>query len=181
MQENGIWSEEEAKSNHQFSKKLARALVSILSVGDRVIDMGCGPGKYVDFLNDHGFSTIGIEGTQFNHPKILIGDLTNPLDKIINISDVVISLEVAEHIPVEFEDEYLTNITTYASKKVILSWAIPGQCGLGHVNEQSNDQVIRKMSERGFYLVYDETEKLRSAVKDCHCWWFRNTLMVFTR
>lgn len=62
-----------------------------------------------------------------------------------------------------------------------MSWAIEGQAGIGHINCRNNDWVINQMKIRGYKLAYNKTESLREAVKDCHCTWFKNTLMYFKR
>ena len=48
--------------------------------------------------------------------------------------DWVICMEVAEHIPREFEHVFLLNLVASAQKGVLLSWGLPGQNGIGHVN-----------------------------------------------
>ncbi|MCL4138881.1 UNVERIFIED_CONTAM: hypothetical protein GTU68_020771, partial [Idotea baltica] len=92
--------------------------------------------------------------------------------------DWVLSLEVGEHIPAQFEDIFLENLNKHADKGIILSWAVPGQYGLGHVNPRSNDYIISKMEEKG--LIHDpESQKfLRSNIG---LKYFQNTLMVFRK
>jgi hypothetical protein len=46
---------------------------------------------------------------------------------------LIISLEVAEHIPEKYEAVYLDNIFRHAKEGIILSWAVPGQIGLSHI------------------------------------------------
>jgi hypothetical protein len=64
----------------------------------------------------------------------------------------------------------------HTSKGLILSWALPGQGGCGHLNEQPNEYVIEQMLEKGFAFDEGESLKLRATVR---WWWFENTLMVF--
>jgi hypothetical protein len=64
--------------------------------------------------------------------------------------DLVISIEVGEHIPKEFEQVFIDNICSHTNSKLILSWAIVGQGGDGHVNCQNNDYIIAKLKEKGF-------------------------------
>ena len=52
-------------------------------------------------------------------------DLTLP-QYGLPLYDWVMSLEVAEHIPKEYESIYLDNIVRHAKEGVILSWAKPG-------------------------------------------------------
>ena len=53
-------------------------------------------------------------------------DLTLP-QYGLPLYDWIISLEVAEHIPREYENIYLDNIVRHAKEGVILSWARPGK------------------------------------------------------
>ena len=50
--------------------------------------------------------------------------------------DWIISLEVALHIPEKYEAVYLDNILRHAKEGIILSWAVPGQRGLSHINNK---------------------------------------------
>ena len=59
----------------------------------------------------------------------------------MSVSQDNFSLEVAEHIPLENEEAYLDNCCKLCEIGCILSWALPGQGGLGHVNEQPNEYV----------------------------------------
>ena len=62
---------------------------------------------------------------------------------------------------------------------VILSWAVPGQTGYGHVNEQPNGYVIEQMRARGFAHDSALSSELRQAVQQHG--WLRNTLAAFSR
>jgi hypothetical protein len=86
------------------------------------------------------------------------------------------SLEVGEHIPAEFESIYLDNVAKHAKGLIILSWAVPGQNGDGHVNCQSNEHIIDEMHLRSFTLDEVATKALRNSAS---LWWFKNTIMVF--
>ena len=91
--------------------------------------------------------------------------------------DVVISLEVAEHIPKQYESIYINNITSHCGKRLVFSWAQPGKGGKGHVNEQDQDYALQVICKRGFNLNSDLSEKLRSSATICH--WFSKTSLVF--
>jgi 2-polyprenyl-3-methyl-5-hydroxy-6-metoxy-1,4-benzoquinol methylase len=62
-------------------------------------------------------------------------DLSIPQYGILQY-DWIISLEVAEHIPEIYEAVYLDNIFRHAKEGIILSWAVPGQGGLSHINNK---------------------------------------------
>jgi hypothetical protein len=54
----------------------------------------------------------------------------------LDLNDWIISLEVALHIPEKYEAVYLDNILRHATKRIILSWAVPGQGGISHINNK---------------------------------------------
>ncbi|KAK7004444.1 hypothetical protein BgiMline_005964 [Biomphalaria glabrata] len=89
-------------------------------------------------------------------------DLTAP-QYGLPIFDWVVSIEVAEHIPAKFEEIYLDNLARHAREGIILSWAVPGQKGLSHVNNKALADVIIEMSKRGFHIDVQAGEPLRKA------------------
>ena len=64
--------------------------------------------------------------------------------------DWIMSIETAEHIPAIYEHAYLDNIARHAREGVIMSWAVPGQPGVSHVNCRPFEYVKQKMAEIGF-------------------------------
>ena len=88
-------------------------------------------------------------------------------------------LEVGEHIEPEHEAIVLDNIANSATKKIIMSWAIPGQGGFGHVNCRENDYIIAQMQARGWKHNPEESDFLRARCSGCD--WFKNTIMVFDK
>ena len=101
--------------------------------------------------------------------------MSKPIDLKVK-SDISISLEVGEHIPVEYEQIFLDNIVANTTTIVVLSWAIPGQIGNGHINCRENEYIIQQMANRGFILDKNILEK-RKQFKN----WFKDSLMLFTR
>ena len=75
--------------------------------------------------------------------------------------DWIISLEVAEHIPKEFESTYLDNIVRHAVEGIIISWAIPGQDGVQHINNQPFYYVAFALAKLGFTHRVTETHRCR--------------------
>lgn len=90
--------------------------------------------------------------------------------------DWVLSLEVGEHLPAKFEATFLKNLHTHNRKGVVLSWAIPGQGGLGHFNERPNEYVVDQLRKLGYVQDQAASKDLRmqSSLR-----WFKNTIMVF--
>ena len=92
----------------------------------------------------------------------------------------VITLEVGEHIPKEHEQTFLDTITNSCGDKLVMSWALPGQPGIGHINCQPREYIIAEVERRGFRYLPELTEEAKQHVDD-NCDWFRRTLLIFER
>lgn len=164
---------------HHDDHALCEAL-QVLFAGQTVIDLGCGNGYYVREFRKSGILALGIDGNpatpQFNS-DCYVGDLATRTDRS-DFFDWVLSLEVAEHIPLAFEAIYLDNIGRLGSRGAVISWAVPGQTGYGHVNERPNEYAIARMGKMGFAYQPIMSKALRSIAL---CGWFPNTLMVFLK
>lgn len=180
MNDTGIWNIEEAKVEHAFDKKLAIELTKILSKEEKVVDLGCGRGDYLSLLQFNGFDCIGYEGTpdiksiasfHFIHQA----DLSKEIE---TEKGTVLCFEVAEHIPKEYEDVFLRNVVNASTGLIIISWAVKGQGGHGHVNEQDSVYVIDKFHELGFWLNGGLTKHFRLK---SDLWWFKKSIYVFEK
>lgn len=176
----GYWLSDEDSSPYFFDKKLAVQLLDIFK-GSSVVDFGCGGGDYVRFLVDNKIESIGYDGnpatTKFSDGLCRIRDLTETflLDKKY---DWVLSLEVGEHIPRKYEKTFIDNILNHAEKGVVLSWAIPGQLGVGHVNLRKNNYIKKIFKKKGFKNNIKLENHLRNSAE---LGWFKNTIMVFEK
>ena len=91
---------------------------------------------------------------------------------------MIISLEVGEHIPDKYEDIFIHNLVRNSKKYLLLSWALPKQLGSGHVNCHTNEYIIGKMKEYGFYINTPITNYLRAKASFK---WFQKTIMFFQK
>jgi len=180
INENGFW-ENQTGEGHAFDNRLANAIVRLFQKHrfNTVLDLGCGMGDYSKLLLGYQFNVHAYDGNP-NTPELTKGigqvsDLSKPFDCGEQV-DVVMSLEVGEHIPAEFEQTFLDNLVVNKPKMVILSWAIPGQVGDGHVNCQPNSYIEAQMKLRGYAINNAISMQLRSRSS---LWWFKNTIMVF--
>lgn len=168
---------------YKFDESLADAIAHILREDDQTaLDLGCGNGAYVRHLIAAGIDCRGYDGNphtaEISDGLCATFDLTDQVPSGIRKADWVVCLEVAEHIPAEYESDFLDNLDYHNVHGVILSWAVPGQPGHGHVNTQPNDYVISQMESRGYTYDLLRSEDLRAASTLS---WFANTIMVFTR
>ena len=104
-------------------------------------------------------------------------DLTVP-QYGIPMYDWIISLEVAEHIPTEYETVYIDNLVRHSKEGIIMSWAVPGQTGLAHINNRPFPYVTELMQAHGFKHdnATSEMLKLKSSFQ-----WLRENVNVFRR
>jgi len=127
---------------------------------DTVADLGCGPARMLRAARELGASTvrgfdigeIPIEKREISAEEFTEVDLTRPLAHEQRY-DLVISTEVAEHLPEKFADQFVDNLCGIGDV-ILFSAAIPGQGGMNHVNEQWVEYWAEKFEERGL-LCFD--------------------------
>jgi len=124
-----------------------------------VLDVGCGAGGWLAVFLEHGLSDcVGVDGEYVDRSLLwidgssfLAADVAGPLD-LHRRFDLVISLEVAEHLPVASADAFVANLTRHGDI-ILFSAAIPGQGGTHHVNEQWPEFWQKRFQERDYLLV----------------------------
>ena len=145
-----------------------------------VVDFGCGIGAYVNFFLDKGIAAEGYDGNP------LTPELSHGLGKVLDLSepfqleqtyDWVVSLEVGEHLPQQYETIFIENLIRHSRNGIILSWAIKNQGGTGHFNEQNNDYIKAILKSYGLENDVEAEQKLRNTSGT----WFKHSLMVFRK
>ena len=129
-----------------------------------VTDIGCGDYVNREQLSEH------IEPVHF-----LAKDLSLPFD-VGRKFDVVISLEVAEHLPESTAAEFVDSLVKHGDI-IIFSAAIPSQGGQNHLNEQWKKYWI-DLFARHQYSVYD---LIRPRIWDMQevDYWYKQNMIVF--
>lgn len=185
VEKEGEWKLNSCHGRYFLDAGLAGALASLME-GGRVVELGAGCGCYTGALLDSGKvkAVQAFDGVS-NIARLTSGlvqtaDLTQNIQGRIEDHDWTLCTEVGEHVPHEFEDVLLADVVGKAAKGVVLSWAVPGQEGEGHVNLHPNQYIEDKMGNLGFSFDQDTTTSMRTAVSGAAPW-FKNTLMVFRR
>jgi hypothetical protein len=166
---------------HFLDEVIADYILSLVG-NDTVVDIGAGSGQYCNYFTTRrpALECASYDGAinveAFTRGRVLWADLAKPLH-LPYAYDWVMSLEVGEHLPAVFESQFLDNLHRWNHRGVILSWAVPGQPGKGHVNCLSNADVIRRMRLLGYAHV-PASEAVRA---NAQLEWFRNTFMVFRK
>lgn len=154
-----------------------------------VFDLGCGIGGYLE-----GFYKCGcvIRGCDAGHDAAMEymsdmvkictfkHDAAQPLSKVYK-HDLVMSIEVAEHLDVSGANQFCKNLIESASGRILLTAAGVGQRGKHHVNCQPQEYWIEKMESLGARFDEENTTDALECVKE----WgdpfgLCKNLMVFT-
>lgn len=148
-----------------------------------VIDIGCGQGRWLAAAEAEGSTTLtGLDGPWVD-PKALHSpridfrptDLTGAIT-LERRHDLCISVEVAEHLPVECAEPFVDALCR-ASDVVLFSAAVPKQGGTEHVNEARASRWAARFDARG-YACFD---LIRGRVwEDARVdWWYRQNAFVY--
>lgn len=168
-------------SEHVTDWSLAEAIVDFLKKenAEDIVDFGCGDGDYVNFFIKNNVKAIGYDGNPVTElasgGTCFVKDLSVPID-LNHRFDWVMSLEVGEHLPKQYEKIFIENLIRHVKKGLILSWAVEGQGGVGHFNEQNNDYIKKIFADLGWENDLKTENELRTQASIS---WFKNTVMVF--
>ena len=181
----GAWTDPDER-HHKFDAGLAGSLAEFFSrygfyhpLVD-IIDLGCGPGRYVKSLNDCSkfVLAVGYDGNPnlrfIDGSACMVCDLTKE-PYLCEAKDWILCLELGEHVPVEYEEAVWGHLGQ-AKTGVIISWAPPGQGGHGHFNCREPAYIGEKMAELGFVEGKPDFFRNRSTLP-----WFKTNLRVFLR
>ena len=136
---------------------LTKCLMDELGPFTSAIDLGAGPGYYAATLAEAGVDTWAVDISKdapvFSCEGVhsIRYDLRNEL-KLERVFDLVLCIEVAEHLPESAADELCATIARHAGDMVVFTAAPPGQGGTGHINCQPPDYWSKKLKQCG--LLY---------------------------
>jgi glycosyltransferase involved in cell wall biosynthesis len=164
-----------------FAKRLAEWIDSMYEPME-VLDVGCGPGIYVDALVEQGIAAVGID----IDPRIKNKDyiVQESLFDTKRSSELVLCLEVAEHIDPKLSDDIVSSIvgTIRPGGTLIWSAAHPGQGGIGHINCQPKEYWEDLFLSSGLVRNLTEEEVMVNHIKSgYHMGWFIQNGMIFTK
>lgn len=122
-------------------EKLVGWWAGTFGVPKAVLDLGAGDGWWCKNFHDLGASVWAVE--LYEEARAFIPeqvhfiqhDLSQPVN-LNSMADLVICLEVAEHIPKPASGVLVQTICRHAADHILFSSAPPGQAGTGHINLQ---------------------------------------------
>ncbi len=176
----------ESVHNTQASEILVPYILSLLDPKS-VLDVGCGIGTWLHVFRNYGVKDVfGIDGGYIDKSllsKYLPPDCFQDVDLECSFDlgrkfDMVLSLEVAEHLSINAAREYVSSLCLHADI-VVFSAAVPGQDGQNHLNEQWPKYWIDIFNSHGFE-VFDPFRRIfwnDSRIDP----WYRQNLFLFSR
>lgn len=148
-----------------------------------VLDVGCGSGIYLKILQSltdgEVFGVDGVErsSTMLNEGEFQTVNLEQDLD-FGRRYDLVVCLEVLEHLKPEMAYKSLDLIERSARERIVFSAAELGQPGHGHINCRPIEFWLDAWAERGWYPNLYDTLALRAASNFS---WFRRNIIVLDK
>lgn len=152
-----------------------------------VIDIGCANGVHLKAFKKLGVQRLfGIEGTKHWAPYIeknhgenyKILDLRNPFDGSLDQFELVMCLEVLEHLEKQYAKQAVKNILSLGKTFCISACPISG--GFHHFNPQPREYWIRVFGKLGAEYCKEESEELQESFGNIRCsGWFKNSLKIF--
>jgi SAM-dependent methyltransferase len=160
-----------------FADRLAYYIKQFISPND-VLDIGCGPGTYVYSLRRMNITATGIDtiiGKEHLRKQSIL-DMTDEK------ADLVICMEVAEHIDARYEDVIVKKIASAVGRTLIWTAAIPGQGSVGHINCKNKEEWSKKLSAEGLSRNHSRENHLVDFIRQgYHMGWFTQNLLYFER
>lgn len=141
------------------SAEIVLKIVCDLISPSSVIDVGCSIGTWLSVCSTVGIKDFfGVDGDYVDRNSLMIPrdrfkafDLAQSF-RLDRRFDLVMTLEVAEHLPKEAASGFVHSLTELGSV-VLFSAAIPFQGGTGHINEQWPEYWAKLFSEHGYVAV----------------------------
>ena len=135
---------------------LARGLSGLFGAGSSA-DVGSGVGAYSMFktlLNPSSPPMVSLDGGEnieaWSGGRVGFFDVSTAADvQGVEPVEWVMSVEMAEHVPRSLEAAVVANLHWLNTKGIVLTWALPGQPGSGHINGRSN-RYVHSVCHTGF-------------------------------
>ncbi len=147
------------------------------------LDLGCGVGTWLSALVERGATDIvGLDGPWVPRALLEIApssfratDFEAP-PTLERRFDLAMSFEVAEHVSPDKADGFV-RLLTDAADIVLLGAAIPGQGGVGHVNEQWPRYWAERFTKHGYRALDVVRPRIWGDAEIAY--WYRQNIVLY--
>jgi SAM-dependent methyltransferase len=172
---------DEAIHNLKAAEIILPHIISAYNIKS-VLDIGAGIGTWLNVAESIGIKDLlGVDGSWVSKDLLKISEnyfIEHDITKPINFNktfDLIICLEVAEHLP-ESSAFNLIDILTKHGDLILFSAAVPKQGGQNHINEQTPAYWQELFRAKG-YNFYDYIRPYIWNNKDIE-WWYRQNIFL---
>ena len=155
------------------------AIFPILNIdgNTKIIDLGCGVGQWGVGLENYTGVDYRVDTKELLIKNYIEHDLRTGIAETRRFQ-VVLCLEVAEHLEAEYADTIVANCTSLVADggMIVFGAAIPFQGGNNHVNEQWQTYWAGKFQARGFGGYQLGTIQDSKA-----CLWYRQNICIYKK
>lgn len=179
-----LYTYEEAVHNLHAPREVVPIIIELLKP-QSVLDVGCGIGTWLSAFEEKGISDcMGVDGDhvdrtmlKINSQKFYPWNLQNSFS-LGRKFDVVLSLEVAEHLDEKYADVFVESLVKHGDN-IIFSAAIPNQGGQNHLNEQWPQYWQKKFLKHGFY--FDDCIRPLIWENPKVDWWYKQNMFFVSK
>jgi SAM-dependent methyltransferase len=172
--------------NNIAPRQIAPVIIELIKP-ESVIDIGCGLGTFLRVFKEQGVKDIiGIDGVwcdkkllfeNIDPSEFIEKDLNQPF-RLERLFDLVICLEVAEHLSQERAESFVEDLISLGDV-ILFSAAIPDQWGTNHLNEQWVSYWEEKFTNHDF-VMHDILKPVFWEV-DSIWWWYKQNMVIFSK
>lgn len=168
---------------YSYAVRLVPKILEVTGPVDSIVDVGGGIGAWCKAFKESGATRVlCIDTPEIESSELLInGSEFYPCDLAATFPapvrcELAICLEVAEHLP-RSQSQGLVKFLTHSSDIVVFSASIPGQPGLGHINEHPPAFWRRQFKEFGF----EQWDVIRPRIvfESDIPYWYRQNMFIY--
>ena len=170
--------------DHSAESSAGRVLAVVIDLlaPCSIVDVGCGLGTWLAAAASLGVEDyLGVDAyapersLRIPPERFVRHDLSTPL-RLDRRFDLVISLEVAEHLAPDAAATLVDSLARLGSA-VLFSAAVPHQSGERHLNEQWPDYWVERFADHGLLAV--DAVRPRIWRDEGVAWWYRQNTLLF--